>query len=288
MRCRQSPLFAAGRCCCCHCCCQLSLLLPADLAASPALIPAVRCSARLSGLREHLQRGNARDRTYGARHERTTQPLQRHRECRGQWRLPSRPGRVRGGSRPGRHGAGPRASSARTWLTRSSAWSRSPRPIATQPWPSPGLSYPMLSSVGPCHPVSQQTTVPSIVPSPRQEWRCITYRPDDSALGDNRGLLSSQRRGDPLITARRPAVMRGRPIISMTVLGGPEPGDMRTSLSVHGYDAGSSRRPRRSAWRCTIRHPAPPARRQMCVTLSAVSRRAAPSTRATFLSMSIE
>jgi hypothetical protein len=65
----------------------------------------------------------------------------------------------------------------------------------------------MLSSVWPCHPVSQQTTVPSIVPSPRQEWRCITYRPDDSALGDNRGLLSSQRRGGPLITARRPAVM---------------------------------------------------------------------------------
>ncbi len=175
----------------------------ADLAASPAFIPAVRYSARLSGLREHLQRGNARDRAYGARHERTTQPLQRHRHCRVQWRLPSRPGRVRGGSRPGRHGAGPRASSARTWLTRSSAWSRSPRPIATQPWPSPGLSYPMLSSVRPCHPVGQQTTVPSIVPSPRQEWRCITYRPDNSALGDNRGLLSSQRRGDPLITARR-------------------------------------------------------------------------------------
>jgi hypothetical protein len=148
----------------------LSLLLSAQpavaagLAASPALIPAVRCSTRLSGLREHLQRGNARDRTYGARHERTTQPLQRHRMCRGQWRLPARPGRVRGGSRPGRHGAGPRASSARTWLTRSSAWSRSLRPNATPPGPS----YPMLSSARPCHPVSQQTTVPSIVPSPRQ------------------------------------------------------------------------------------------------------------------------
>jgi len=74
----------------------------ADLAASPALIPAVRCSTRPSGLREHLQRGNAGDRTYGARHLRTTQPLQHHRHCRVRWRLPSRPGRVPGGSRPGR------------------------------------------------------------------------------------------------------------------------------------------------------------------------------------------
>ena len=95
--------------------CRWPLLLPslllsaqpavaADLAASPALIPAVRCSTRLSGLREHLQRGNARDRTYSARHERTTQPLQHHRHCRVRWRLPSRPSRVRCGSRPGRIG----------------------------------------------------------------------------------------------------------------------------------------------------------------------------------------
>ena len=34
----------------------------------------VRCAPRLSGRREHLQRGNVRYRTYGARHERTTQP----------------------------------------------------------------------------------------------------------------------------------------------------------------------------------------------------------------------
>ena len=71
-------------------------------------------------------------------------------------------------------------------------------------------------------------------------------------------------------------------------LAGPERGDMRASRSVHDYDAGSSRGLRRSAWRCTIRHPPPPACRQMCVTLRAVSVRAAPSTRATFLSMSIE
>ena len=44
----------------------------------------------LLGLREHIQPRNVRDRTYGARHERTTQPLQHHRDGRMRWRLPSR------------------------------------------------------------------------------------------------------------------------------------------------------------------------------------------------------
>ena len=41
-----------------------------------------------------------------------------------------------------RPGAGPRASSARTWLTQSSAWSRSLPQTGTPPWPSPGPSSP--------------------------------------------------------------------------------------------------------------------------------------------------
>jgi len=62
------------------------------------------------------------------------------------------------------HGAGPRASSARTWRTKSSAWSRSTRLTGMQPQPSPGPSCPMRSSARPCHPASQQTTAPTIVP----------------------------------------------------------------------------------------------------------------------------
>ena len=56
-------------------------------------------------------------------------------------------------------------------------------------------------------------TVPSIAPSRARNGDAITYRPDDSTLGDNRGLFSSQRRGDPLITARRPADMVGLAVV---------------------------------------------------------------------------
>ena len=45
--------------------------------------------------------------------------------------------------------------------------------------------------------------------------------------------------------AHTPADLIGRPVISMTGLAGPEPGDMRASRSVHGYDGGSSRGLRR-------------------------------------------
>jgi hypothetical protein len=103
-----------------------------------------------------------------------------------------------------------------------------------------------------------------------------------------RHQMAHRRASPPQGTTRTAFDLRGRLVTGMTVLAGPEPGDMRASRAVHGYDAGSSGGRRRSAWRCTIRHPAPPACRQMCVTLSVVSGRAAPSTRAMFLSMSIE
>ena len=45
----------------------------------------------IQGSGEHSQPGNVRDRTYGARHERTTQPLRRHRDRRVRWRLPPDP-----------------------------------------------------------------------------------------------------------------------------------------------------------------------------------------------------
>jgi hypothetical protein len=64
-------------------------------------IPWSGAQRAFSGLREQNPPGNVGDRTYGARHARTTQPLRRHRDRWMRGRRPPRPGRIRGGRRPG-------------------------------------------------------------------------------------------------------------------------------------------------------------------------------------------
>jgi len=64
--------------------------------------------------------------------------------------------------------AGPRTSSARTSPKIISVITVLPQ-TGTQPWSSPRLSYPTRSNARPCHPVSQKTTAPSIIPSPRPD-----------------------------------------------------------------------------------------------------------------------
>ncbi len=105
---------------------------------------------------------NVRCRTYGARYERATQPLRRHRD-RGQgWRLPSRSGRVCRGSRAGRIEQG-RQRRERARPGRSSAWSPWRRRTGPQPWPSPWRSCPTRSGVRPRRPAAERTLVADLV-----------------------------------------------------------------------------------------------------------------------------
>jgi hypothetical protein len=103
--------------------------------------------------------GNVTDRTCRARHERTTQPPQRHRDRRVRRRLPSRSGRVRGGSRPGG------LEQAREHYQRAPRGQghqrgdgHSPRPVRRR-----GRRLRRTQAPGPCHPASPQTAAPITV-----------------------------------------------------------------------------------------------------------------------------